>query len=467
MAQALHFATAQVEDPRRAEIRHLHARGSYAEVADLAFTWIKENPRDWDILRILSDACHLSGYLDEAEKLYAYGFEHEGSVFFLSGLGICASARGDRESAEKILREAIRREPADPRTWMELSAAHRFEKDDPLAAKLRRQLKRNDIDSRTKSILHYAMCKASNDMGKWDQAWHHASEGGRLDDEPFKIESVTEWIDDLYDVFDADFLAERPGRGVQSDAPIFIVGAPRSGTTLAERILAGSGEAAAMGEMPNLPRLCATARKDDYIKGNTQNRHGWVRRWRDDAFTAAGQFILDDVKRRAGGTMPRFFTDKLPGNLINLGQISLLFPKAKIVRMHRNPLDNCVSLYLGRFGSGHNYTRRVDWLATSYLAYQGAADFLAPMVPNPVLDVHYEKLVADPEGEGRRLVEFAGMEWTADVLDPGKTQYASVTRSQYQVRSKINTSAIGRWRRYKNKIGPLAEALGIDISSET
>ncbi|MEM0987935.1 MAG: sulfotransferase [Pseudomonadota bacterium] len=467
MAQALRIDPADARKIQRAQIIKLAKASSFAEVAELAFHWISENPEDYEILRYLCDACLLSGYLDEAERLYQHGLQAEGSTFYLSGLGLVAAARGDRKTAEAQYRAAVRQDTGDVRAWMELSAIHKFTRDDALLLKLRRTLKRRDLSQMQRAVLHYCMCKAMNDLEKWDQAWHHASEGARLDAVTFDPEFQRRWAAELEETFDAELLRPRPNRGLPTDQPMFIVGSPRSGTTLAERILTATGEVTPLGELPTVPQIMNAARQDDYARGHRDGQQGWVRRWRPEAFTQAAQFYLDDVKRRTGGDMARYVVDKLPGNLGSLGHISLMFPNARIIRMHRNPLDTCTSLYLGRFGTGHTYTRRVDWLALVWTTQQRVADKLTQIIPNPVLDVHYEDLVTDPEGQGRRIYEFAGLDWSPDVLaDGGGGNYASITRSQHAVRGKINTGAVGRWKRYRNKIGPLAEALGIDISAE-
>ncbi len=162
--------------------------------------------------------------------------------------------------------------------------------------------------------------------------------------------------------------------------------------------------------------------------------------------------------------MPTHFTDKLPGNVMHLGQIGLMLPNARIIRMHRDPLDTCVSCFLGQFANGHQYTNRIDWLAHAAHAYRRAGDALAPLLPNPVLDVSYENLVSTPEPQIRRVLEFLGLEWTPDCLTPAPVGYTTTTRSVGQVRKPINADSVGRSRRYSNRIGPLAQALGISLA---
>ena len=450
----------------RQEAIRLYESHQFAEAAQVAFQYVEQNPEDWVGLQVLADSCLLSGYLDEAERLFRHGAEHRESVFYLSGLATVLVARGDMVEAEQLLRKVIQRDPGNARAWTELASIHKFRKGDPLLTKLRRQTKAGDLAAETRGYLHYALCKALNDVGKWDMAWDQATRGAELMMPDYNPQELWDWSLDQRGIFDKDFLARRPGRGSDSEAPIFIVGLPRSGTTLVEMVITTTGKVTAMGELSTVPRVTAAAIRDDMNRGHMKHRHAWARRWRDEAFTEAAQFYLDDVARRAGGTCPERFVDKLPGNMFYLGEIALLFPNARIIRMHRHPLDTCASLYMGRFTGGHKYTFRPDWLAEAWLAYKDAGDHLTTMMPNPVLDVDYEAFVSDPEPQIRRLLDFLGLEWDPACLTPGGDGYTTITRSRGQVRSAINTRAVGRWRRYKNRIGPIAEALGIDIDDD-
>ena len=448
----------------RDEILNLFARHRHADAAEAAHAYLQGNPHDVQILKILADSAIGAGHLDAAEPTAEYLLTLGRTPERLATMATVLSARGDLADAIALLREALSLDPTSFQCWGLIAGIHRFTKSDPLIAKAKRMLARNDLHPITRRAILYALSKAMNDLGKWNKAWDYAAKGAALSSPDYNIDEFDNWASDAAEAFDIEFLKARAGRGSQSTAPIFVVGMPRSGTTLMEIILASTGQVAPMGELTTIPDVTAKAAQDDAGRGHTPSSHAWVRRWRDSAFTEFAEHYLMNVARRSGGEVPRHFVDKLPGNVLYLGQIALFFPNARIIRMHRDPLDTCVSCYMGQFDSGHEYTYRIDWLARAAQGFRQIGDMLTPMLPNPVIDVHYEDLVTNPEPEIRRILELLDVEWNPACLTPSPSGYASTTRSVEQVRNPINAKSVGRWRRYADRIGPLAQALGLDIA---
>ena len=373
-----------------------------------------------------------------------------------------ASARGKSDDALALVRESFQLDPAYHRAWETIPAIHKFKDGDVILRKAQRMLKRKDLPQKSRIALCYAMVKAMNDLGKWDKAWDWGVEAGRAADPDYDPVELTNAVNDMRAALDAPLLAERAGRGLTTEAPVFVIGMPRSGTTLMEMILVSSGQVAGLGELGTVMQINSAAVGADARLGHPRSMAAWMRRWRDQAFTDAAQFYLNEVARRCRST-PARFVDKMPGNVFALAQIACMFPRARIIRMHRDPLDVCTSCFLGHFGLGHLYSYRPDWLAEAWRAYRDAAELQCPLIPNPVLDVHYEQLVSAPETETRRIFDFLDLEWTPSVLNPAAADHATMTRSRGEVRNAISTRSVGRWVRYKNRIGPMAEALGIDL----
>lgn len=448
----------------RRGVARLYQNHSYLHAAEAAHRYLEKVPDDEEILEVLADSALQCGHIDVGEKVLDLLLSRKRTPSRLTCLSIARGARGDIAGSTRLLKEALTIDPTDSGAWAAVMSSHRFKRDDPLIAKAKRVLKRGDLPQTSRRTIHYALSKAMNDLGKWDHAWDQASKGASLAETDYKGGHFRKWLADAERVFDREFLAERPGRGVDTTAPIFVVGMPRSGTTLMEIILAATGEVTPLGEMTTIPDASARAVAHDTALGNAADSHEWVRRWRDDAFTQLGSYYLDVVAQRTDGKVPEKFTDKLPGNALFLGQIGLTFPKARIIVMHRDPLDTCVSCYMGQFRSGHDYTYRIDWLAEAANGFRDISNTLAQLIPNPVLHVCYEDLVTRPEPEIRRVLDFVGATWTQDCLAPEPVGYTTTTRSVAQVREPINARSVGRWRRYANRIGPLADALGIDLA---
>lgn len=444
------------------EAHDLYMANRFTEAAEAAFRLLETTPDHRQALRLLADSCYMAGYVDEAERAFRHLLTLERTPFALTGLAIIASARGQRDEADKLLRMVFQLDPTHHRAWETLPAVHKFREDDALIRKAQRMLKRKDLDKQSRVAICYALVKAMNDLGKWDKAWDWGLAAGRASGIDYDPAELPNAVAELHDILDADFLAPRDGRGLKTRAPIFVIGMPRSGTTLMEMILVSSGQVAGMGELATVMQISSAAAKGDMQLGNPRSVSGWMRRWRDEAFTEAAQFYMDEVARRAS-TQPKHFVDKMPGNVFALGQIACMFPEARIIRMHRDPLDVCVSCFLGYFGLGHHYAYKPEWLAEAWKAYRDAADLQCPMIPNPVLDVHYETLVSAPEAETKRIFDFLDLDWTPKVLNPGAAEHFTTTRSRGEVRNAISTRSVGRWKRYLNRIDPLAEGLGIDI----
>jgi hypothetical protein len=159
---------------------------------------------------------------------------------------------------------------------------------------------------------------------------------------------------------------------------------------------------------------------------------------------------------------PKFslVTDKMPDNAYALGLIAQLFPKARVIYARRHPLDTGLSNYLMRFAEGQGFSTRLDWIGLRSRHLAEVMEIWKRATDLPILDVHYERLVADPDTEIRRMVEFAGLEWTDDFLTPEQSERSVRTASQWQVRQPIYRTSVARWKAYEPWLGPMVEAMG-------
>ena len=451
-------------DETLAQIASLFDARYFSEAAAVAHralvTW-PDHPR---IFTYLAESCLKAGYIDEAALLFNHLLGRERSTFALVGSAITMISRGQMDEARGLLREAIKAAPGNAQAWTALAHAHTFRKDDPLITKLKKQLLRKDLTSRTRRELTYTMCEILNQTGQWVRAWDHAVKAAQIDTPAYDPAGLAGMIQSADHVFTPQFCAPRPARGVHTDAPIFVVGMPRSGTTLVSMILSMVNGVEVMGELTRIPKMAAEAAEDDAVRGHPPSHFGWLTRWQDAQVTNLAKLYLADVQRRAGGTLPARFVDKLPANVLHLGQIACMFPRARIVRVIRDPLDTCVSCFLGRFGNGNTYTYRMDWLADAYRRHIQAGDMLMGRIPNPVYTVRYEDLVSNPSHQVGQLLDALDLPWTEACLTPQKSTSATTTRSVSQVREPISAGSVGRWQRYGDRVLPLAEALGIDLS---
>jgi hypothetical protein len=258
-----------------------------------------------------------------------------------------------------------------------------------------------------------------------------------------------QYVERIADTFDDKRLAEGRRKGRDEDVAILIVGMPRSGTTLVEQILSSHPRLHGAGELTWLSEI-AQSLPAAYPEGAT----------RIDADTAKslGGYYLDRLREFAGDAVR--ITDKAPVNFLHLGLMALLLPNTRVIHCRRNPLDTCLSCYFTNFTHGHSFTNDFSDLATYYRGYRRLMDHWQEVRPLDLIEVDYESLVADQEGVSRRLVEFCGLDWDPRCLRFHENGRPVATASKLQVREKLFSSSVGRWRVYQRFLTPLIEALG-------
>jgi tetratricopeptide (TPR) repeat protein len=236
--------------------------------------------------------------------------------------------------------------------------------------------------------------------------------------------------------------------------PVFIIGMPRSGSSLVEQILASHPEVSGAGEMTDMADLLLEAR---------HGRSGVEALLHDiDNFDVA---LLNRLAARYSARLDavshgeRYVTDKLPSNFFRLGFVSLLFPKAKIIHCRRDPLDTCLSCYFQSFSGFHPYSNDFESLGNYYKNYRSLMAHWREVIPLPMLEIDYEKLVGDQEGETRRLLGFLGLDWDDRCLQFYRSERVTVTASSAQVQEPIYTGSVGRWKHYEKYLAPLKAAL--------
>jgi tetratricopeptide (TPR) repeat protein len=306
-------------------------------------------------------------------------------------------------------------------------------------------------------VLEFALGKAWMDVGDVDRAFEHLSRANRLKRETFD-----------YDVRgDAQRLAAIPGGvdrlkpllsgpGDPSELPIFVVGMPRSGTTLVEQILASHPDVSAGGELAAFHHAVSDS---GLSRRRPQSAMRSVEPMTSFDPSTLGRAYLHRVAPLAKGK--RRLVDKLPGNFEYIGLIALALPNARIIHCRRDPRDVGLSCYATRFVSAKPYAYDLLELGQYYRAYAGLMDrWRAALPPRQILDVQYEDIVADLEGETRRLLAFCGLPWDEACLRFHETRRPVRTASVNQVRRQLYGDSCGRWRAYESHLRPLIDALG-------
>jgi hypothetical protein len=245
------------------------------------------------------------------------------------------------------------------------------------------------------------------------------------------------------------------GHGNPEPAPIFIVGLPRSGSTLIEQILSSHSKVDGTHELRD---LALTIRSIPKMRGSGAPYPKNVANIDEEGFKSLGSEYIERTRKHRGDRA--FFTDKNPNNFVHVGLLHLILPNAKIINAMRHPLDSCFGSYKQLFAKGQPFTYDLVELGQYYLQYQRLMDHWHEVLPGKVLDVQYEQVVVDLEGQVRRILEYCELEWEESCLQFHETSRAVRTASSEQVRLPIYSSAVNTWRHYQSHLGALIEVLG-------
>ncbi|MCC6969323.1 MAG: sulfotransferase [Phycisphaerales bacterium] len=292
-------------------------------------------------------------------------------------------------------------------------------------------------------------------QGRYDEAFEFYKGGNDASLARFDPEGTRKFIDSLIDVYHA-WKAPTYARGDPTDVPIFIVGMPRSGTSLVEQILASHPEVFAAGELSDLEIIAQRACRRLGIQPRPYPIY--MPALTREQVLEMGRPYLDRIRATAPGATRH--TDKMPHNFRHVGMIWQLFPNARIIHCRRDPIDTCLSCYSISFNASHAYSNSLEGLAFMYAQYRRLMQHWRTSLPLNLLEVVYEDLVHSPEEWSRKIVDFAGLPWNEKCLDFHKTKRAVLTASVDQVRRPVYDSSIGRWQKFEPHLKPLIDAMG-------
>jgi tetratricopeptide (TPR) repeat protein len=372
------------------------------------------------------------------------------------GLAKLAAEEGRFGAAETLFESVRRDDPGNVGSLHGLSGVKKFTAGDPLFAAIAGRLDDATLTAEQREQLHHAYAKISNDAGRYDEAMAHFALSKACRPSRFDIAAHRASFAAMRQVFTPSFFAARTGFGLDDERPVFVVGMPRSGTTLTEQIISAHPAVRGFGELQDLPQLAKT------LGGGPKNPQGFAAAVTGlDAAGAAGLARRYSEAWRGAESSLRRLVDKRPHNYELLGLIALMFPRARIIHCRRNAMDNCLSMYMQDFNVHHGYNRDLATLGQYYRAYEELMAHWREVLPLPIHDCVYEDTVDDLEGTARRLIDFLGLAWDPVCLDYYKQERQVRTPSQWQVRQPVYRSSVEAWRRHERHLGPLKAALEI------
>ena len=435
----------------------LIALGRVQEADEVACRLLKiepENPQSW-----VTAAAAATRLLQQERALEAYekaaALKPDEELIRLS-IGHAQKTLGRRSDSEASYKAALAINPAMGAAYWSLADLKNYTFSDAEISAMQGLLQQ-DLPREDAAQLHFALGKACEQRQEYARAFEHYAQGNKLRrlDAPFDIEDFERRSARIRAFFDQKFFVAHAGSGNPSRAPIFIVGLPRSGSTLLEQILASHSRVEGTMELPN---IITFVHQFDDLGGKRDGYPDTLKDVSSAELSALGERYLEETAPLRIGR--EHFIDKLPNNFSHIGFIQTILPHATIIDARRHPMDTCFSTFKQHFAAGQTFSYSLDDLGRYYRCYLSLMDHWKAVLPGKVLQVQYEDVVREPEAQIRRLLEHCGLDFEPGCLSFHATRRSVRTASAEQVRQPLYTSGVGYWRHFERELEPLRSALG-------
>jgi len=420
---------------------------------------LRINPEDKNAYLGLGNARSAQGNLDQAvsayqraiaiDPLYEKAYKELGKSF---------ADHGEIELALTANRKALEINPEYSKAYSSLSKNKKFtEHDDDMRA-MESLFSKKGISSEDSASLAFALGKAYEDLGNFEKSMEYVIKATRLkrDSYDYTIAESQEEFDRIKEVFSSDFFSSHPDSGDSDRTPIFILGMPRSGTSLVEQILASHADVYGAGELSDLGKILGTIGTSE-----KEQQSGIIPEELLEldagAFADLGKQYITRIRKYSANA--KFITDKLPHNFLYIGLIRAILPNARIIHCTRDPMDNCLSIFKTRLKSGHGYANNMSELGQYYRMYLELMEYWRVTLPGFVYDQSYEDLVESPKEQVSKLLLHCGLDWDEACLDFHNTRRKVRTASNAQVRRPIYKDSVQLWKRYEKQLEPLKAAI--------
>jgi len=430
---------------------------SHFRIMDICRTLLEKSPDDAHLWNSLGGAYFQLDSIQNAQDSYRKALEIDpGNAEYANNMGLVYSSLGDKENAEKFYRLSISLDPGHAEAWRSLVTMKRFSSmEDADAQAIVNLWQKRGQDTSLTIRLAFALGKVYDDCGEYEKSFEVYDIGNALKfaDSRIDLERYFRHIDRVPQVFD------RPPEYVSSARfpaqPVFVLGMPRSGTTLVEQILSRHPDITGCGELPCIERTI-----------NRLEKTGDTARVYPDDFRQFGRSTMNQEAAEYQRWVSRlhqihtgYYVDKMPFNFVHIWLIKALFPDSPIIHCRRHPLDVILSNYFQLYDSDVSFVYNLEALANYYVRYAGLMKHWSGIFHRAIYHVVYEELVTDHAPQARRLIEGIGLAWSDRCLDSKMSAAAVRTASIWQVRQGIYTRSKARWRNYEKRIKPAADIL--------
>ncbi|MEQ9563355.1 MAG: sulfotransferase [Woeseiaceae bacterium] len=395
------------------------------------------------------------GLAEKAWPLYQKANELQPGIdLFMANLASCGVYLGKIEEAGKAYRSLLTRFPHHQRNHYYLSRLKKA-KDDEHVKEMKAVLEATGLPPERNVFIYYALGKELEDLGRWQEAFEYFKKAGDAVTgvARYDINEDLALIDSIIDTCNRQWLEENPVPSADvypPKTPIFVVGLPRTGTTLTERILSSHSQVESVGETQFLQMVI---RKVSEVASIEPMNPDMIRSAAKKDVQSIGQEYLESIAYRLGDKP--MFIDKLPFNFLFLGFIAKAYPHARIVHLRRNPMDSCFSMYKQVFTWAYKFSYSLDTLGKYFVAHERLREHWVNTIGDRMVEVEYEVMVADQETQTRRLLDKLGLPFEDACLEFDKNKAPTATASSVQVREKIHSRSVNRWKNFETELAPL------------
>lgn len=436
----------------------LGERGRFPEAIEMLQRSVELMSSVADTHRMLGDFLSVVGQLNDALGAYDFAIKIDsknGSA--LAGRGHMLRIMGRRDDAIAAYERCTLLRPEAGDAWWSLASFKGYDLSNEQVASMEAQLASGVPDPVSTVIFHFALARAHESRGDFEKAWQNYLLGNELKREQVQYDPVRTEIlhDSIIELLSTEFIGSKSRTAEPGPTPIFILGLPRSGSTLLEQILASHSQVEGAGELPYIivmSRALGGPRPDDKHYPDTLSD------MTPDQLVALGKSYLYNTKIHREQGLP-YFTDKLPANFTHVGLIHMVLPNAKIIDARRHPLDTCVANFRQHFAVGKNQSYDLNEFAEYYLEYVRMMNHWDAVLPGLVLKVQYEEVVQDLEGQIRRMLDHCGLPWEDACLKFHENTRPVNTISAEQVREPIYKDSVAFWRNYESHLEEIKEIL--------
>ena len=429
------------------------------EAIDCFTQALRINPADKQACQGLGRAQNEWGNLDEAVAAYqqAIAIDPVNAEYYRE-LGMAFSDHGEIEKAVSAHRKALEIDPGSTSAYQSLTKNKKFtEYDDDMKA-MESLLSTKGTSDEDSIRLAFGLGKAYEDLGNFDKSMEFVikATGLKRNSYDYSTSESREEFDKFKEVFSPDFFSNHRDSGDPDRTPVFIVGMPRSGTSLVEQILASHPDVYGAGELKDLGRIFESIRTSDKEK-QSEIIPGELLELDAKAFADLGKQYIARIRKYSANA--KFITDKMPHNFLRIGFIRTILPNARVIHCTRDPMDNCLSIFKTHLKHSHGYANNMSELGQYYRMYLELMDYWRVTLPGFIYDQSYEELVGSQKEQVSKLLQHCGLDWDDACLDFHRTRRKVKTASNAQVRRPIYNDSVQLWKRYEKQLEPLRAAI--------